>query len=361
MAIEVGPVDVARTRFAISPLGEAVQALRVAAGVQPAGALRPWAERVAPRYEQLRAQVPAVGALTALFRRGAYNADFIHPPPSGPGADITAELAVVRATALPRARLELARNLAGMRPPARPVQRILDAPDVVARLADALEASWRVLVEPDWPRLRAVLERDLAHRSGQLARDGWAAALSDLDRRVRWRADGEAGTIEVRTGSRTEWERLRPAGQGLLLMPTVFGTLINYVEPPWPYALVYPARGVADLFGPAARAPGDVALSRLVGERRADVLRALAVPATTSQLVAQLSLSLGTVGSHLAVLRDAGLVTRTRLGRAVRYELTPLGAALTGNAGREIPGEDVKVGAATPTTRRAAPSGPTRI
>jgi hypothetical protein len=28
LAIEVGPVDVARTRYAISPLGEAMQALR---------------------------------------------------------------------------------------------------------------------------------------------------------------------------------------------------------------------------------------------------------------------------------------------------------------------------------------------
>ncbi|SDL28902.1 ArsR/SmtB family transcription factor [Nonomuraea jiangxiensis] len=77
-----------------------------------------------------------------------------------------------------------------------------------------------------------------------------------------------------------------------------------------------------------ARTPGGEALSRLVGPRRADVLRALDVPATTTQLVAQLGLSLGAVGGHLAVLRDAGLVTRTRAGRAVRYEHTPLGAAL---------------------------------
>ncbi|WP_433411381.1 DUF5937 family protein [Microtetraspora malaysiensis] len=328
LTIEVGPVDVARTRYAISPLGEAMQALRVAAGLQAAGPLRPWAERIAPRYEQLRRQVPAVGALTALFRRGGYNADFIHPPPSGSGGDFAAELTAVRATPLHRARLELARNLAGLRTPPRYVQRILDAPDVVTRLADALEASWQALVEPDWPRLRAVLERDLVRRAGYLAMYGWAAALSDLDPRVSWRSEGQAGTIEVRTGSRTEWDRHRLAGKGLLLMPTVFGNLISYVEPPWPYALVYPARGIADLLGPVARAPGGEALSRLVGPRRADVLRALDVPATTTQLVAQLGLSLGTVGSHLAVLRDAGLVTRTRTGRAVRYEHTPLGAAL---------------------------------
>jgi DNA-binding transcriptional ArsR family regulator len=328
LAIEVGPVDVARTRYAISPLGEAMQALRVAAGVQAAGPLRPWADRVAPRYEQLRRQVPAVGALTALFRRGSYNADFIHPPPSGSGGDFAAELAAVRATPPRRARLELARNLAGLRTPPRYVQRILDAPDVVIRLADALEASWQALVEPDWPRLRAVLERDLVRRAGHLAMYGWAAALSDLDPRVSWRSEGQAGTIEVRTGSRTEWDRHRLAGKGLLLMPTVFGTLISYVEPPWPYALVYPARGIADLLGPVARAASGEALNRLVGPRRAEVLRALDVPATTTQLVAQLGLSLGTVGSHLAVLRDAGLVTRMRAGRSVRYELTPLGAAL---------------------------------
>ncbi|MGX1506883.1 UNVERIFIED_CONTAM: DNA-binding transcriptional ArsR family regulator [Streptomyces graminofaciens] len=328
LAIEVGPVDVARTRYAISPLGEAMQALRVAAGVQAAGPLRPWAERITPRYQQLRRQVPAVGALTALFRRGAYNADFIHPPPSSSGGDFAAELAAVRATPLRRARLELARNLEGLRTPPRYVQRILDAPDVVTRLADAIEASWQTLVEPDWPRLRTVLERDLVRRAGYLAMYGWAAALSDLDPRVSWRSEGQAGTIEVRTGSRTEWDRHRLAGKGLLLMPTVFGTLISYVEPPWPYALVYPARGIADLLGPVPRTPGGEALNRLVGPHRADVLRALDVPATTTQLVAQLGLSLGTVGSHLAVLRDAGLVTRTRTGRTVRYEHTPLGAAL---------------------------------
>ncbi|MFF4653605.1 DUF5937 family protein [Streptomyces sp. NPDC001380] len=256
LAIEVGPVDVARTRFAVPPLGEAVQALRVAAGVQVGGPLRPWAERIAPRYERLREQVPAVGALTALFRRGAYNADFIHPPPPSGSGGFAAELAAVRAPPLHRARLELARNPAGLPTPPRQVQRILGAPDVVARLADALEASWQALVEPHWPRLRAVLERDLVRRAGHLAAGGWAAALGDLDPRVHWRAEGRSGTIEVRTGPRAAWDRRRPDGEGLLLMPTVFGTLISYVEPPWRYALVYPARGVADLLGPGGAHTG---------------------------------------------------------------------------------------------------------
>ncbi|GAA3164019.1 helix-turn-helix domain-containing protein [Nonomuraea salmonea] len=194
---------------------------------------------------------------------------------------------------------------------------------MLTRLADAIEAAWHALVEPDWPRLRTVLERDLVHRAGQLAMDGWAAALSDLDPRVRWRSEAERGVIEVRTGRRDVQERHRLDGTGLLLMPTVFGTLISYVEPPWPYALVYPARGVANLFGPPPAHGGAAALARLIGPHRAQILRALAAPATTTQLVRQLGLSLGAVGGHLAVLRESGLITRTRTGRSVRYERTP--------------------------------------
>ncbi|MEO3796954.1 helix-turn-helix domain-containing protein [Nonomuraea sp. B10E15] len=330
LAVEVGPVDVAHTRYAISPLGEAMNALRVAAGKQPAGPLRPWAERIAPRYERLLRETPAVRALTTLFRPGGYNADFIQPPPSGPGADFAGELARVRATPPRQVRAEIARNLAGLRTPPRHVQQILAAPDVLTRLSDAIEATWHALVEPDWPRLRTVLERDLLLRAGHLAMYGWAAALSDLDPRVGWRADGADGVIEVRTGPRNTWERHRLGGKGLLLMPTVFGTLISYVEPPWPYALVYPARGVANLLGPPPPQSGAAALARLVGPHRAQVLRALAAPATTTQLVRQLGLSLGAVGGHLAVLRESGLVTRTRTGRSVHYERTPLGESLAG-------------------------------
>ncbi|MEO3890795.1 helix-turn-helix domain-containing protein [Nonomuraea sp. B5E05] len=55
------------------------------------------------------------------------------------------------------------------------------------------------------------------------------------------------------------------------------------------------------------------------------------MPATTTQLVRQLGLSLGAVGGHLAVLRESGLVTRTRTGRSVHYERTPLGESLAGD------------------------------
>lgn len=324
MRIQVTSADVAASRYAISPLGEAMRALRVCAGHQSAPALAPWVARIRPAYDELRRSVPAVGALLALMRRG-YNADFVQPPPAGTGRGFADELAVVRATPLAQARDELARNLAGHRTPPAYVQRIYAAPDVVDRLADAIEACWTALVEPDWPRLRTILERDLVQRAGRLVTYGWGAAVAGLDPRVSWEPGGRLGTIVVADRDPGTYSL---GGQGLLFLPTVFGTLINYVEPPWPFALVYPASGVADLLGPPDPDRPPEALDRLLGRSRAAVLRALAAPATTSQLVRQLDLTLGGVGGHLTVLREAGLVTRTRTGRAVHYTRTPLGEAL---------------------------------
>ena len=332
MRIAVGPDDMAASRFAISPLGEAMSALRIVAGRGPAGPLRPWIERARPRYELLRRDDRAVGALTALFRTAGYNADFIQPPPAGVGLTFEQELAAVRATPLRQARAELARTLDGHRRPPAFASAIFAAPDMVDRLADAIRATWTALVQPEWPRLRSILERDILHRAGRLAAYGWADALTDLDGRLGWESDGLRGEIVIRGfGSQTH----RPGGGGLLFVPSVFGPLIPYVDPPWPYALVYRARGVAEILGrpdPVRPRVGPAldALDRLVGATRALLLRALGTPGTTTQLAAQFGLSVGTVGDHLAVLREAGLVRRARIGRAVRYERTPLGDALTG-------------------------------
>jgi DNA-binding transcriptional ArsR family regulator len=69
-------------------------------------------------------------------------------------------------------------------------------------------------------------------------------------------------------------------------------------------------------------------LAALLGAGRARVVRELIRPATSSQLAQALSISLGTVSSHLAVLRDAGVVTRARAGRHVIYRLTDRGEQL---------------------------------
>ncbi|MGC0419458.1 DUF5937 family protein [Embleya sp. AB8] len=325
LRIEVGPADVARSRFGISPLGETVCLLRTLSGSHDAGPLRPWIERIRPTYEHLRRNQRTLPALTSLYWRGGYNADFLHPPPAGSQVTIEDELAALRATSREQAYREMARNMAGLRNPSAALRDLLDSPDLVPRCADALEAAWSTLLEPEWPALRAVLQHDLVRTAGRLMAYGWGSALSDLSPRLRWR---DEGVIEV---TRQFGTRVALDGAGLLLVPSAFGSLIVYVEPPWPYAIVYPARGIAELLGAPARSD-DEALADLLGTTRASILRALSVQSTTTQLAARLNLSLGTVGDHLAVLRRAGLVTGLRVGRSVRYQRTALGGVLA--AGR---------------------------
>ena len=320
MLIQVSSADLAGCRYAISPLIETTSAMRVLVGTDPAGVLGPWKERMRPALAALRASDPAVGAWISLFRRDD-NADFLHPPPSGL-ASFRDELDRVRATPLRTARAELARNLAGHRRPPGYAQRILDSPEVVDRLADAIAATWAALIEPEWSRLRAVLERDIVQRAGRLAAYGWATALADLHPRVSWTTDGAIAVRHRDTG------HYRLEGHGLVFGPSVFADLVLTTEPGLPVALVYRARGIADILGPPPDPPAGDALGPLLGPARAAVLRALAAPATTSQLVAQLGASLGSVGGHLAVLREAKLISRTRTGRSVQYAATPLGDAL---------------------------------
>jgi DNA-binding transcriptional ArsR family regulator len=93
-------------------------------------------------------------------------------------------------------------------------------------------------------------------------------------------------------------------------------------DEPERYAVIYPCSGTLAETSSAARPK---ALSRLLGPTRATILTELASPTSTSQLVASTGFGLGSVGGHLKVLLDAGLVRRTRSGRSVLYYRTAVG------------------------------------
>jgi DNA-binding transcriptional ArsR family regulator len=319
--IEVGPGDLAASRFGVAPLIEVHAALGLVAGRMPIGPLGPWVERARPAYREIAGD-PAVRALAFLRRRHGYMADFVVPPPARPNLTVAEQLATVRATPLDQARREIARNLDGLPEPDAAIRDVLDAPDVADRLATGLETVWRALLEPDWAVLRSILERDIVHRAGRLAAYGWAAALDGLSSQVRWRD----GVIEA--GIRSDGT-FRLGGAGLTLVPVVFSELGVALEQDWPYTLMYRARGVAALWESRERR-GDGALDRLVGRTRAELLRVLAEPATTTWLSARFRMSLGGIGGHLAVLRESGLVTRERSGRSVLYRRTAVGDVLVG-------------------------------
>jgi DNA-binding transcriptional ArsR family regulator len=255
-----------------------------------------------------------------------WGTDFLARVPSDTSTTIWELLDQVRSTPAEQVRREVA-EVMRRQPPADPrVRRLLASDHLAGYVADVLAAAWRALLEPEWRTLRAVLERDVVYRAGQLASRGWAAALADLHPDLSWRQ----GRIELHRWACDEDAEL--GGQGLLFIPSVFvwPKLAMTLDPPWPPALFYPARGVAALWQePGAPAGADAAaLDRLIGSSRAAILLALEEPASTSQLAATLGQSVGGTGDHLAVLRAAGLVTRARSGRSVLYRRTPVGDAL---------------------------------
>jgi hypothetical protein len=112
-----------------------------------------------------------------------------------------------------------------------------------------------------------------------------------------------------------------------VLVPSVFawpGAGMGW-DPP---SLIYPARGIFGLWEPGAHSPGD--LARLIGKTRAELLTALADPASTTGLAARTGVPVSSVSEHPAVLRVTGLVTTTRTGRSLTHQRTTLGGTLAG-------------------------------
>ncbi|GAA1226604.1 DUF5937 family protein [Kitasatospora nipponensis] len=326
LRFEVGTDDLLHSRFALSPAFELCTLLRMLEGTTdrplPAG----WATRLQPVFRRLCRESDLTAVLA--LQNARFGANFIALPPTGPDQSWADDLAAIRRTPLATARADIARCL-----PARPrtgprARAVLAGEDVVERVAEALDLAWHELLAADWPRLRAVCERDLVHRAGQLGRHGWAAALDGLHPRVRWRAGG------IELGGNSADAVVPLAGEGLLLVPSVFvyPETAAHMDDPWPKAIVYPARGIAALWERGEVLSSD-ALADLLGRSRARLLAALDRPAGTTQLARSLGLATGAVGDHLAVLRRAGLLHRARDGRTVLYRRTPLGEALLTGAG----------------------------
>ncbi|QKW35103.1 winged helix-turn-helix transcriptional regulator [Actinomadura sp. NAK00032] len=311
------PDDVARVRFAFSPLWEMVRSLRVLADPSGHALHLPWARTVRPRLRGL-----GLGPLHEVVGAAGYIPDFLTPPPGTPLPDLGAELEIVRATPPEVVAAELRWTELGIRPgPAR--LAMADAPErTLAHLADLLERYWEVAVEPFWPRVRDLLEGEVLRRAGALAAEGAAGVFGDLHEAVSWRS----GTLTV---NRRWTFRGEPAGRGMLLVPSAFvWPHVSVMVPPYQPMLSYPPRGVATLWETGRPDERRDALAALIGRRRADLLAALARPAATTDLARRLGVTAGAVSQHLGVLRACGLVTGHRMGRRVLYVRTPAGDAL---------------------------------
>ncbi len=189
-------------------------------------------------------------------------------------------------------------------------------------LASQMQAAWERLVAPFWPRIQAVLDADVAQRSRQLTDHGLRPMLEEIDARITW----GAGTVAVNDGVDL---LVQLRGRGLVLMPSayIWPAVAAIVDEPWQPTIVYPARGIADLWQQAAPPPD--ALVRLLGRTRALLLARLDRPASTGTLAALHGLSPSGTSRHLIAMRDAGLITGTRHGHEIRYARTRLGTDLS--------------------------------
>ncbi|KOG34019.1 MULTISPECIES: ArsR/SmtB family transcription factor [Streptomyces] len=321
--LHFGEADPMRIRFAISPLWETHSAVRVLARPAKQGYHLPWMRRIASAARGLD-----LGPLHLLMPLRGHSPDSLYPPPLGPAASFDEEIAAVRATDPAVALSDFERALAetpGAADTPEGRRMLADPAGATERLADLLEAAWEALIAPDWPRLRALLEADVAYHSRRLAEGGLERLLAELHPAFDWAA--ETATLTVAYPG----EHVRPLdGQGLVLMPSVFTwpDVVSGFDPPWQPTVAYPARGIGGLWsGPADRTPE--VLARLLGPVRADVLCALEEPMGTTALAHLLGRAPSSVSSHLAVLRDAGLLSSRRYGHQVLYERTPLGIAVS--------------------------------
>ncbi|GAA1965743.1 helix-turn-helix domain-containing protein [Catenulispora subtropica] len=327
--IQLRADGLARSRFALSPLGETVHLLLAAAGGTVPRPLR------APLRDAVLAH--RLDLLAALLRvepgAGHYVPDFLTPPAprfensaddelhaiaTTPGWRVAGELAVAADGRVAR--------LVGRELP-RVLHTALDAGEahVAARLAEELQQVWIHVLAPHWPRLRARMEADVMLRLRTVGEHGFGAALDGLSPKVDWHGD----TLRVRS----TFETTVPE-RSVVLLPSVFTPRVACVIDTM---TTFPGRGCAMtaaekrirrsamLFYPVGgKGPGTAPEPRrpaeLIGRTRARILAATATPATTGEVAGRLRLSPSTVSYHLQILHRAGLVRRTRDARSVLYQ-----------------------------------------
>ncbi|MER7755985.1 winged helix-turn-helix domain-containing protein [Kitasatospora sp. NPDC097643] len=314
----------ARSRFVVSPLHEAVNTL-MASGLGPRTGPYAWVGRT--RRVLRRERLELLSGL-ALDQDGGYLPDFLSPHPTGPAPTVEEQLEAVRRTAPERVRAELAiaqHGLAAARLNGRQVSDVVlrtleRGPRYFAeRVADELGHYWELALAPYWPDARAVLDPEIDQRGRFLARHGSAALFNSLAPELSW--------VEGRIELESRFEVALPARM-VLLMPTLVTRTIHVIlDPVDGYhrapTLMYPAaQPIAVPHAPTT------ALAQLLGPTRADLLAALVDPATTVALAGRHFLSPGTVSYHLGVLHRSGLVSRVRSGREVLYRRTPRGEEL---------------------------------
>lgn len=329
ISIHLSSDDLAETRFAFSPIWELGMSLYKPMRDPSKHALHlPWVQEAKRAIAGcdlaiLFAVVPPTGLGADVH---PYIPDFLTPAPETPFPQFEDELEQVSRTGHERISVELSHmieSLQGVPVPALTQEILEDPAPFVGRLVEQLHEYWRLAIEPHWPRIRALHEADVTYRARQLALGGAELLFADLHPSLSWA--GDALVID-----KHHCDDIDPGGRGLVLIPAVFdwpGLAVLLGDGLQP-TLSYSPRGIAEIWDEPEDARGDGAMDDLIGGTRADILRVLSVPMTTSELAHRLHLTPAAVSQQLGVLRRATVVDARRQGREVYSELTASGRRL---------------------------------
>jgi hypothetical protein len=322
LTVDLGVAELAATRFAISPLSETVSGLQHLASPDRHPINLRWLRWASD--ELVRDPLDLSRTWPLIMTGRASWPAFLVPAPVGAGTTIEDDLAAMRRTSARQVRASLRRVFGD------------DLPDDMAELsarpaaglravAAELHAAYDRLIAPHWPRIRAVLDADIAYRARQLASGGAERLFADLHPDLHW----HAGRLTLDVAKRERAVVMGPGG--LVLMPVVLGTTYVLIKghTTTQTTVRYPARGVGALWSVGTKPPAGSTV-RLLGRVRADLLEALRSPATTTDLARGLGVTPSAVSQHLGVLRESGLVARERSGRNVLYLTTARGTDLLG-------------------------------
>jgi DNA-binding transcriptional ArsR family regulator len=318
LRLTMEPAELARTRFAVSPMAELFgilsAAVRSPAGTGIGG------RRAAPPAWLLREKMP----LLAGFVQGdVWLPDFLSPTPEQFAPALDDELHQI--ATLPPARLiqEIALFSAGSgwqgftsTALSAPLRDQLDKGETAfaQQVAREMHALWQHTLAPQWPSIRDRLEIEINARSRLMAEQGTGAVLDSVHPDVAW----HEGTLSIRS----PFSAVISPAPAVILIPTVTaGRLTPGLDPMAGHdtMLCYPLS-----HAPASRRtePDSRPVADVLGTTRHDLLTSLSMPLTTGDLARLHNLEPSTVSYHLTRLHRAGLLTRTRQGHRVYYRRT---------------------------------------
>lgn len=250
--------------------------------------------------------------------------NFLLPVPPRPAPTLDEELDALRRTPAKVVRRDL-RAEYGRHVPARYKPYQLEPDIAFTTLTAAIEGYWDAVFKPSWPRMRAVLEREVVVCGRVLATEGSVAALARVNPEFKVRDgavcfdSGRPGHVVTQVGDRT-----------VALIPIVAGpdASLTSLDRADAVVLAYGVPGAAGVWHTGEGSATDSALMKVLGETRARIIAALTEPTSTTLLAKQLGLAPATVSHHLSALGEQGIVESTRVGNVVYYDLTERGDSL---------------------------------